>query len=594
MKIIPLQPHYQYRLWGGDRLKRFGFCFDEVSIGEAWTASALPQGSSVVSAGSHIGTTLDDLYATHPELFGINSPVFPLLIKWIDPNDDLSIQVHPDDELAQSLEGQPYGKNECWYILDAPEGGEIIYGHTFESKETLQQALEAGDVMSGLIRKPVSRGDFLYVPAGTVHALTKDVSVLEIQQSSDTTYRLYDYGRTEPTTGRTRDLHVNQGTLASFAPHLDYVEPALSLDHFRTQLTRNPYFFVEKWTIEREESVSTDTFRLLSVVEGTLEIDGSAFEIGATLLLPAGQSFQLDGTATCLVTGVSSPTKQKARIGIDLGGTNTRIAVVSTEGRLEKQYKLKTQPHLALDTLLNQIKLAVERFQLEYDITHVGIAAPGPLDLKRGAFLTPPNLPNWHHQTIVEPLCTLLGLPVALENDANAAALAEAKFGAGRHVDSVFYVTVSTGIGGGFVYKQNLISGAHGSAGEVGNMIIRTDGPAHPTLNVGALETHASGTALHERARTKGMTDSMTLLTDEIERSTFVEDLATGLANIIHTVDPDVIILGGGVTASAPLYWNQLQDAVAMRVYPHLRGATPLVLQQLHGDAGVIGAAFLP
>ncbi|WP_396129054.1 type I phosphomannose isomerase catalytic subunit [Exiguobacterium mexicanum] len=593
MKIIPLQPHYQYRLWGGDRLKRFGFRFNDVSIGEAWTASALPQGSSIVSAGPYAGTPLGELYDTHRELFGIDASVFPLLIKWIDPNDDLSIQVHPDDELAQSLEQQPYGKNECWYILEAPKDGEIIYGHTFESKEALQQALESGDVMTGLIRRPVSQGDFLYVPAGTVHALTKDVSVLEIQQSSDTTYRLYDYGRTELATGEMRDLHVNQGTSAAFAPHLDYSEPVLQLDHFRTRLTRNPYFFVEKWTIEREESVSTDTFRLLSVIEGILEIDGSSFGMGATLLLPANQSFHLSGTAVCLVTGVSSPTKQKARIGIDLGGTNTRIAVVSTDGRVEKQYKLKTQPDLELATLLNQIALAVERFGLEYDLTHVGIVAPGPLDLKRGAFLTPPNLPNWHHQAIVEPLRTLLRLPVTLENDANAAALAEAKFGAGRHVDSVFYVTVSTGIGGGFVHKQNLISGAHGSAGEVGNMIIRKDGPTHPTLNVGALETHASGTALQKRAQHKGMTDSMTLLSDETERNTFVDDLATGLANIIHTVDPDVIVLGGGVTASAPLYWNQLQDAVAMRVYPHLRGATPLVLQQLYGDAGVIGAAFL-
>lgn len=592
MNIIPLQPHYQYRLWGGDRLKRFGFCFEDESIGEAWTASALAQGSSVVTDGPYAGTTLGELYETQRELFGIDAPVFPLLIKWIDPNEDLSIQVHPDDELAQSLEHQPYGKNECWYVLDAPEGGEIIYGHTFESKEAFRKALETGEVMSGLIRKSVTRGDFLYVPAGTVHALTKDVSVLEIQQNSDTTYRLYDYGRIESATGRIRDLHVDQGTSAAFAPHLDYTETALSLDCFRTQLTRNPYFFVEKWDVKHDQTVSTDTFRLLSVIEGKLEIDGLSFGIGATLLLPAYQSFHLSGTAVCIVTGVSAPTKRKARIGIDLGGTNTRIAVVSTDGRVEKQYKLKTQPHQQIVTLFDQISFVIEQFRLEYELTHVGIAAPGPLDLKQGTFLTPPNLPHWHHQAIVEPLRELLQLPVTLQNDANAAALAEAKFGAGRHVDSVFYVTVSTGIGGGFVHKQNLISGAHGSAGEIGNMIIRTDGPSHPTLNVGALETHASGTALQERARSKGI-DSMTLLRDETERNTFVDDLATGLANIIHTIDPDLIILGGGVTTSAPLYWSQLQEAVAKRVYPHLRGATPLVLQQLHGDAGVIGAAFL-
>lgn len=593
MNIIPLQPHYQYRLWGGNRLKRFGFRFDEPSIGEAWTASALQQGGSIVNSGPYEGITLHALYKQAPELFSIDAAEFPLLIKWIDANDNLSIQVHPDDELAQSLEKESYGKNECWYILDAPEESEIIYGHTFESKDALKQALVTGDVMTGLTRKPVTRGDFLYVPAGTVHALTKNVCVLEIQQSSDTTYRLFDYDRIEQTTGEARTLHLEKGIMASFAPHLDYSESALPLDHYRTRLTKNPYFFVEKWRVHHEEVVTTDTFRLLTVVAGTLEIDEHLFETGGTILLPAYQSFKVKGNATCLVIGVSSLDKQKARIGVDLGGTNTRVAVVSKDGRVEKQFKFKTHPHLEMEATLKNISQAVKRFEQEYEIEHVGIVVPGPLDLKRGAFLTPPNLPNWHHQELVYPLSKLLGLPITLENDANAAALAEATFGAGRDVDSVFYVTVSTGIGGGYVYKKQLISGAHGSAGEIGNMIVRTEGPAHHTLNIGSLETHASGTALHERAKVKEFHDTMTLLTDETERNKFVDSLATGLANIIHTVDPDMIILGGGVTAAAALYWNQLQDAVNARVYPHLRGETPLVLQQLEGDAGVIGAAFL-
>lgn len=593
MNIIPLQPHYQYRLWGGDGLKRFGFHFDEPLIGEAWTASALHQGGSIVSAGPYEGMTLRALYEQMPELFGIDALEFPLLIKWIDANDDLSIQVHPDDELAQSLEKEPYGKNECWYILDAPEEAEIIYGHTFETKEALKHALKSGNVMAGLTRKPISRGDFLYVPAGTVHALTKNVCVLEIQQSSDTTYRLFDYNRIEQTTRERRTLHLEKGSMASFAPHLDYSESELPLDHFRTRLTKNPYFFVEKWTIHREEVVTTDTFLLLTVVAGKIEIDEHSFKTGSTVVLPVHQSFEMKGSATCLVTGVSSLHKQKARIGIDLGGTNTRVAVVSKEGHVEKQFKFKTHSHLEMEATLKSISEAVKRFELEYEIEHVGIVAPGPLDLKRGTFLTPPNLPNWHQQELVNPLRNLLALPITLENDANAAALAEAMFGAGRDVDSVFYVTVSTGIGGGFVYKKQLISGAHGSAGEIGNMIVRTDGPIHHTLNIGALETYASGTALQERAKTKGLHDATTLLTDEIERNKFVESLAAGIANIIHTVDPDMIILGGGVTVAAGLYWNHLQDAVNARVYPHLRGKTPLVLQQLKGDAGVIGAAFL-
>lgn len=592
MNIIPLQPHYQYRLWGGSRLRQYGFQFDESSIGEAWTASALEQGGSIVSEGPYKGKTLRDLYREAPHLFDSRDSEFPLLIKWIDANDDLSIQVHPNNRLAESLEGEPYGKNECWYILDAPPSAEIVYGHTYETSDDLKEALATGKVMEGLIRKPVQKGDFLYVPAGTIHALTKGISVLEIQQSSDTTYRLYDYERLDQS-GKQRELHVEKGTLASFSPHLDYTEPVARIDHFRVQLTKNPYFYVERWSVQNEETIVTTAFQLLSVVEGSLEVDGKNFDVGSTLLLPAHTAFTMSGHAVCLVTGVSSPIKEKARIGIDLGGTNTRVAVVSPIGRLEKQFKFKTLPKFELELTLKNIEKAISYFQEEYEIESVGIVAPGPLDLRSGSFLTPPNLPNWHHQALIAPLKELIGLPVFLENDANAAALAEAKFGAGRNADSVFYVTVSTGIGGGFVYKKQIISGAHGSAGEIGNMIIRAEGPDHHTLNVGALETHASGTALKQRAEAKGLHDNASLLNDEVERRVFVDDLATGLANIIHTVDPDVIILGGGVTASAPLYWKQLQHAVADRVYPHLRGATPLVLHELKGDAGVIGAAFL-
>lgn len=593
MSAILLQPHYQHRLWGGKRLKQFGFEFNDPSIGEAWTASALEQGSSVVASGPYVGLSLRELYQQHPELFRISADEFPLLIKWIDASDNLSIQVHPDDSLAARLEDEPYGKNECWYILDAPEDATLIYGHSYTTSEDFNKALETGDLKKGLIRKTICPGDFFYVPAGTVHALTKGVCVLEIQQSSDTTYRLYDYERLDVTTGRPRELHVEKGVLASFVPHLSYSEPIHQLDHFRTRLTKNSFFFVEKWYVTAKEKISTDTFRLLSVVQGTLIIDDLKMPTGSTLFLPANESFLMEGEATCIVTGVPSDEKQAIRIGIDIGGTNTRIAAVSLEGNLLKQYTFKTQPQLPFEEALQSIEMAIRQFGVEFDIQHVGVVAPGPLDLKQGMFLTPPNLPNWHHQKIIEPLKKCLSLPISLENDANAAALAEAKFGAGKGFDSVFYITVSTGIGGGYVYKHQIIRGANGSAGEIGNMIIRSNGPAHPVLNRGSLESLASGTALMNRASEKGYTDVPSLLSDDEYRHHFVEELASGLANIIHTVDPDVIVLGGGVMMSASLFWNELQQAVSNKMYPHASRKTCLCLTQLSGDAGVIGAAFV-
>ncbi|WP_214703606.1 MULTISPECIES: type I phosphomannose isomerase catalytic subunit [unclassified Exiguobacterium] len=593
MSTILLQPHYQHRLWGGERLKQFGFEFNEHSIGEAWTASALEKGGTSVASEPYFGLSLRELYQQHPELFQISADEFPLLIKWIDANDDLSVQVHPDDSLANRLENEPYGKNECWYILDAPADATLIYGHSYTTSKDFNKALETGDLENGLIRKSIRPGDFFYVPAGTIHALTRGVCVLEIQQSSDTTYRLYDYNRLDLTTGCPRELHVEKGTTASFVPHLEYSEPIRQLDHFRTSLTKNSFFFVEKWNVAAKERITTDTFRLLSVVQGTLIIDDMEVHTGGTLLLPANESFLIEGEATCLVAGVPSDEKQTIRIGIDLGGTNTRIAAVSLKGDVLKQYTFKTQPQLPFEETLQSIEMAIHQFGVEFDIQHVGIVAPGPLDLKRGMFLTPPNLPNCHNQKIIEPLNQRLNLSVSLENDANAAALAEAKFGAGKGYDSVFYVTVSTGIGGGYVYKHQIIRGANGSAGEIGNMIIRSNGPAHPVLNRGSLESLASGTALIKRANDKGYTNVPSLLLDAEDRHHFVEELASGLANIIHTVDPDVIVLGGGVMMSASLFWNELQQAVSNKMYPHASGKTRLCLTQLSGDAGVIGAAFV-
>ena len=164
----------------------FGYDIPSDHVGEYWAISAHPNGVSTIKNGRFAGKTLDILYAEHRELFGNRQePVFPLLTKILDANDWLSVQVHPDDAYGLEHEGE-LGKTECWYIIDAEPGTEIIYGHNAKSKEELRQQIESKDWENLLTKVPVKAGDFFYVPSGTMHAIGAGIMVLETQQSSDT------------------------------------------------------------------------------------------------------------------------------------------------------------------------------------------------------------------------------------------------------------------------------------------------------------------------------------------------------------------------------------------------------------------------
>ena len=162
-----LKPVFQEKIWGGSRLKSvFGFDIPNDKIGEDWAISAHPHGVSVVENGEFKGQKLDDLWKEHKELFGHpTEPVFPLLIKILDAEDELSVQVHPDDAYGMKHEGE-LGKTECWYIIDAEPGAEIIYGHHAKTREELAEMIKEGRWDDLLKKVPVKKGDFFYVPSG--------------------------------------------------------------------------------------------------------------------------------------------------------------------------------------------------------------------------------------------------------------------------------------------------------------------------------------------------------------------------------------------------------------------------------------------
>lgn len=295
---------FKEKIWGGEQLHDvFGYDIPSDHTGELWAISAHTNGQSTVVNGTYEGKTLGELWHQHKELFGHpTEEVFPLLTKIIDAQDDLSVQVHPDDAYGLEHEGE-LGKTECWYIIDAKKDAEIIYGHHAKSQKELKEAIKQGDWDNLLKRVKVKPGDFFYVPSGTIHAIGSGVMILETQQSSDTTYRVYDYDRIQDD-GQPRDLHVEQSIAVTTIPH---VEPTLNKlstkeNHLsRTHLVSNDFFTVEEWQVAGHADFIADApYTLVSVLDGKgqLIIDGQTYSCrkGDHFILPATvKDWVLDG-----------------------------------------------------------------------------------------------------------------------------------------------------------------------------------------------------------------------------------------------------------------------------------------------------------
>lgn len=217
-----LKPVFHEKIWGGTKLHDdFGYDIPSDHTGECWAISAHPHGPATVENGPYAGMTLDQVWAQHRDVFGnAKGDVFPLLTKILDASEDLSVQVHPDDAYAAEHEHE-LGKTECWYVIAAEPGATMIYGHHAKTREQLAEWINNGEWDKLLRRVPVKAGDFLYVPSGTIHAVGKGIMVLETQQSSDTTYRLYDWDRVDKTTGKKRELHLQQSIDTTNVPHHD-------------------------------------------------------------------------------------------------------------------------------------------------------------------------------------------------------------------------------------------------------------------------------------------------------------------------------------------------------------------------------------
>lgn len=289
------------RIWGGNALKPMFRVNSDKPIGEYWVVSGHPNGESKVTEGPLSGMTLNELTKRYPSAYLGQSPQprFPLLVKFLEAEADLSVQIHPDDAYARANEDD-FGKTEAWVVLDAKADGKVNYGHTFGSRAEYETAVKDGRVRDYLSYRPVKQGDLVFVPARTLHALLAGTKVLEIQQTSDVTYRVYDWDRLDANL-KPRQLHVEKaadvleyGTEPPLVhPVVLQKAPGLTI----TRLVECNYFTIDACHVEKETVIhhghpGNPDIAIVVDGEGTLhcDADGSAHELalkpGDAVLIP--------------------------------------------------------------------------------------------------------------------------------------------------------------------------------------------------------------------------------------------------------------------------------------------------------------------
>lgn len=307
MELLFMDPVFKEAIWGGTKLRDvFDYEIPSDTTGECWAISGHANGMSHVAGGRFDGKTLGELWNKEPEIFG-NYPgsQVPLLIKIIDAKNDLSIQVHPDDAYAGEHENGSLGKTECWYVLDCEPGATIIVGQRAKDRAEAAQMIEDGHWDDMLNVLPIHKGDFFQIDSGTVHAIKTGTLILETQQSSDVTYRLYDYDR-PGTDGKLRPLHIEQsldcidfdvqaptdGTVT--APEVDGV----------TELESNPCYTVDRVRVDGSKTLDQRwPFMCLSVIDGEGTVCGDPVHKGSHLLAPSTvTSIDLEGKMELIVS----------------------------------------------------------------------------------------------------------------------------------------------------------------------------------------------------------------------------------------------------------------------------------------------------
>ena len=499
MSVLKLKPSCKDYLWGGHRLvEEYGKEYDGEILAETWELSCHPDGPSRIVNGAYAGKTLEEyIEAEGKEVLGTNCRRFrdfPILTKFIDAKQDLSIQVHPDNRYALKNEGQ-YGKTEMWYVVDAGKEAFLYYGFKKEvSKEEFARRIQEDTLLEVLNAVPVQKGDVLFIESGTIHAIGKDILIAEIQQNSNVTYRVYDYGRVGKD-GKKRDLHIEKAIAVT--NRVPLIKSRSSYPH----VADCDYFTVDKLNLDGrmmcrvEGTVSEESFVSILILDGEGVVSCGnkvSYQKGDSLFLPAGSgAYVIEGSCDALITTIRAKAAP-VRIGIDIGGTDTKIGLVDVHNKLLDSVCIPTKAERPADEVIRTVAetalsiLDKNGIAMEQCVG-VGIGVPGTVDRKKGIVRYSNNI-RWEDVPLVKEMSTYLPIPVEIANDADCAALGETIAGAGKECSDVVMITLGTGVGGGVVLDGEIYEGRGIGGSELGHMVIVENGEPCTCGRRGCLE----------------------------------------------------------------------------------------------------------
>lgn len=616
MSILKLKPAFKDNLWGGHRLvEEFNFDYDGEICAEAWVLSCHPDGPSIIAEGEYAGRTLKEyIDAEGFEVLGTNCRRFrdfPILVKFIDARDDLSIQVHPSNGYALRNEGQ-YGKTEMWYVLDAEPGAFLYQGFKKAiSKEEYRERIENNTLLEVLNKVEVHKGDIVFIESGTLHAIGKGIMVAEIQQNSNVTYRIYDYNRKDKN-GKTRELHIDKALAVT-----NRVPPVKENTGF-PHIADCDYFTVDRVNLDgisryrMQGTVTEKSFLSLLILdgEGTISSQGEkkSFRKGDSLLITAGSGdYQIEGKCDALMTTI----REKAspmRVGVIIGSYETRVGLVDEKDNILSEEKFMTRPERGYKAILEEVGEEVLSILENHGVpleqcVGVGIGVPGTIDRKKGIVNYSNNI-KWENVNIVEELGRVIPCPVRIANNADCAALGEAIEGAGKDYSDVVMFTLGNGVGGGIILNGKVFEGGMIGGSELGHMVVKADGLQCSCGRKGCLEAYASIPALLSQAKeATGLELSVNEIFDRYDKgdriitevlNNYMDILGTGVVNVVNIFRPQLVLLGGSLSNHEAVMLDTIRDKMARECFGSPYIAIPqIAIAQLGSDAGIIGAANL-
>jgi glucokinase-like ROK family protein len=615
MEILKLVPAYKNYIWGGEKLaQRYGKKADFTPVAESWELSFHKDGESRLTDGRTLAEAL-----TPAELGTAcaDFPFFPMLIKFIDAKQNLSVQVHPSDAYALKNENS-FGKTEMWYVVEADEGAGLYVGFSRDvTREEYERAIAENTLCELLNFYPVQKGECYFIPAGTIHAICEGCLICEIQQNSNITYRVYDYGRVGAD-GKERELHVAKALDVTNTKKYE-PKPLGAMTSEGELLGISRFFTATRVEVQGERTLENDarSFRCFTCLEGEGAVGDVKICKGESVFVPADFGrVGLSGEFLAVMTTV-----RKYYIGIDLGGTFIKGGIVDDRGDIVLSDKIPTEAEKGdLGVAENIARLAaslLERCNLTTsDVVGLGIGCPGTIDSATGNVIYSNNI-GWEDFNIADAVSSMLsGIKVKVANDANVAALGEVRFGAAKDYDSVVMITLGTGVGSGVVINGSLMEGNKGAGAELGHTVIHRGGEMCTCGRQGCLEAYCSATALirdtkramlvHKDSRMWeiGGADAVTGRTPfdyaEIDVyakevvDAYIENLACGLTNFANIFRPEAILLGGGVCAQGDTLILPLQKLTSEGLFGKDKGpSVPILVAKLGNSAGLLGAAAL-